>query len=120
MQLTYGIDVREEGNDPFVDLIEKANSNFNASTIPGAFPVDFFPVLRSLPEWLPGMGFMETARTWLQDTLAMVEVPYNYTKEQMVTSLSPSFSDAISPIEYRPKAMHPRHSCRPSSRTKNI
>lgn len=87
LQLTYGIDVREEGNDPFVDLIEKANTNFNASTIPGAFPVDFFPILRSLPEWLPGMGFLETARRWFQDTLAMVEVPYNYTKDQMVTSL---------------------------------
>lgn len=84
MQLAYGIDVREEGNDPFVDLIEKANSNFNASTLPGAFPVDFFPILKSLPEWLPGMGFMETARTWLKDTIAMVEVPYDYTKDQMV------------------------------------
>jgi len=89
LQLTYGIDVREEGNDPFVDLIEKANTNFNASTIPGAFPVDFFPILKCLPEWLPGMGFMETARTWLKDTIAMVDVPYNYTKDQMVSFFFP-------------------------------
>jgi len=89
LQLTYGIDVREAGNDPFVDLIENANSNFNASTIPGAFPVDFFPILKSLPEWLPGMGFMETARRWFKDTIAMVEVPYKYTKDQMAKGNAP-------------------------------
>ena len=74
----------QDGEDPFVNLIEHANDNFNAATVPGAFPVDFFPVLKKLPEWFPGAGFLKTAREWAKDTAKMVEVPYNYTKEQMV------------------------------------
>jgi hypothetical protein len=81
--LTYGYQVQER-HDPFVNLIEHANGNFNAASIPGAFIVDFFPVLRSLPEFLPGMSFMETARQWRKDTQRMVDIPYNFTKEQMV------------------------------------
>lgn len=91
LSLTYGIDV-QDGEDPFVNLIEGANANFNAATVPGAFLVDFFPLLRRLPEWLPGMGFMRTARKWAKDTAAMVEVPYAFTEEQMVRTLFSPFS----------------------------
>ena len=83
LTLTYGIQV-QDGDDPFVNLIEAANENFSAATAPGAFLVDFFPILRRLPEWLPGMGFMSTGRKWAKDTLAMVDVPFAFTKKQMV------------------------------------
>ncbi|KAJ3481790.1 hypothetical protein NLJ89_g12184 [Agrocybe chaxingu] len=89
--LTYGYEV-QDGEDPYVNLIEGANDNFNASTVPGAFPVDFFPILKSLPEWLPGMGFMQLARKWKKDTLAMIEVPYEFTKKQIAAGTAvPSF-----------------------------
>lgn len=77
----------QDGNDPYVALIEHANDNFNKSTVPGSFLVDFFPILRSLPEWLPGMEFMETARRWKKDTIEMVEAPYKFTLQQMVRYL---------------------------------
>jgi cytochrome P450 len=91
LRLTYGYEV-QDGEDPFVNLIEKANNNFNAATVPGAFPVDFVPSLKKLPEWFPGTGFLKTAREWVKDTNKMVEVPYNYTKQQMVAGTAvPSF-----------------------------
>lgn len=91
LRLTYGIEVQEP-EDPFIDLIEHANNNFNAATVPGAFPVDFFPGLKQLPEWLPGMGFIKTAAEWAKDTARMVEVPYNFTKQQMAAGTAlPSF-----------------------------
>ena len=83
LRLTYGYQV-QDGDDPFIDLIEKANSNFNAATVPGAFLVDFFPILKNLPEWCPGSGFLHTARLWAKDTAAMVDVPYNFAKQEMV------------------------------------
>ncbi|RDB29742.1 hypothetical protein Hypma_013817 [Hypsizygus marmoreus] len=91
MQLTYGYEV-QDGEDPFVKLIEGANDNFIAATVPGAFVVDLVPSLRHLPEWLPGMGFMETARKWAQATNNMIEVPFAYTKKQMASGTArPSF-----------------------------
>ncbi|KAF5346450.1 hypothetical protein D9756_010068 [Leucocoprinus leucothites] len=44
-----------------------------------------FPRAPLTPEWLPGMGFMETARRWAGDTLEMVEAPYKFTLRQMET-----------------------------------
>ena len=34
--------------------------------------------------WCPGSGFLHTARLWAKDTAAMVDVPYNFTKQEMV------------------------------------
>lgn len=84
--MTYGYQV-QDGEDPLVNLIEKANNNFNAATVPGAFSVDFFPILKYLPEWLPGSGFLRTARLWAKDTAAMVDVPYNFTRQEMVPNI---------------------------------
>ncbi len=81
--LTYGYEVKD-GEDELVTLIEQANANFSRSSLPGAFLVDVFPFLRYLPEWLPGTGFLSLAREWKKDTVASAEVPYAYTKEQMV------------------------------------
>ncbi|KAF9474070.1 cytochrome P450 [Pholiota conissans] len=89
MRLTYGYEV-QDGEDPFVNLIEGANENFNAATVPGAFPVDFFPGMMKLPEWFPGMGFLKTARAWAKDTASMVEVPYKYTKDSMAAGTAPA------------------------------
>ena len=83
LKLTYGYEV-VDGEDPFINLIEQANGNFNAATVPGAFPVDFFPALKSLPSWFPTSGFLKTAAEWAKDTAAMVEVPWQWTKKQMV------------------------------------
>ncbi|KAI0789549.1 OrdA protein [Abortiporus biennis] len=85
MQLTYGYEVQDSDpkGDPFINLIEHANSNFNKASTPGVFLVDVFPSLRFLPEWLPGMGFKKLARDWKKDTDAMVQVPYEYTKSQI-------------------------------------
>ncbi|KAG6855686.1 hypothetical protein H0H87_012075 [Tephrocybe sp. NHM501043] len=91
MKLTYGYEV-QDGEDPFVKLIEGANDNFSAATVPGAFVVDFFPSMKNLPEWLPGMGFLALARKWALDTKEMIEAPYKYTKQQMAAGTArPSF-----------------------------
>jgi len=81
--LTYGYEVKHE-QDEFVTLIEQANANFSRSSLPGAFLVDAFPLLKYMPEWLPGTGFLSLAREWKKDTVASAEVPYEYTKKQMV------------------------------------
>lgn len=79
----------KDGRDDFVELIERANSNFNRAGVPGTFLVDVLPFLKYLPECLPGTGFLSKARNWKKDTVASAELPYSYTKKQMV-SMVPS------------------------------
>ncbi|KAF9522935.1 cytochrome P450 [Crepidotus variabilis] len=82
LQLTYGYKVKD-GQDEFVDLIEKNNDNFSTALVPGAFLVDVFPWLKYMPEWLPGTGFLKSARQWRKTIEATADVPYTYTVNQI-------------------------------------
>jgi hypothetical protein len=90
LRITYGYEV-QDGVDEFVELIERANGNFNRSTVPGVFLVDVFPILKYFPEWLPGMSFLSLAREWKKETIASAEVPYAFTKNQMVVKYCSTF-----------------------------
>jgi hypothetical protein len=42
LRIVYGYDVKE-GEDEFVDLIERVNADLNEAASPGRFMVDFIP-----------------------------------------------------------------------------
>ncbi|KAF8814852.1 hypothetical protein BYT27DRAFT_7219720 [Phlegmacium glaucopus] len=67
--IDFGYQVQDD-EDPFTNLIKKANTDFNAATVP----------------WLPGAGFLQTARLLAKDTAAIVNVPYAFTKQEMKKS----------------------------------
>ncbi|KAF9050853.1 cytochrome P450 [Hymenopellis radicata] len=88
MKLAYDITV-QEGEDPFVTLIEHANDNFNIATTPGKFLVDVFPLLRFVPAWMPGAGFQTLAKQWKKAFDDMVEVPFAFTRKMMADGTAP-------------------------------
>jgi len=67
-----------------------ASETTSAATVPGTFLVDTFPMLKYVPEWMPGAGFKKIAREWraLQETV--VNRPYNMVQEQMVKGTAKS------------------------------
>jgi len=85
LRATYGYEVKDVDDD-YVALINRANTNFNRAGTPGAFLVDALPFLKYLPEWLPGTGFLALAKEWKKATMDMAEIPYSFTKKQMVWS----------------------------------
>ncbi|KIY44122.1 cytochrome P450 [Fistulina hepatica ATCC 64428] len=96
LHLTYGYKagrIREEGSDPFVDLADKAMSEFSEVTRPGAYLVDFLPFFKHVPSWFPGAGFKRTAATYLKSCNDMSEIPLDFVKQQL-TSGKPNFSYA--------------------------
>ncbi|KLO17820.1 cytochrome P450 [Schizopora paradoxa] len=60
INLVYGYRVTTD-NDPYVASIEHA-AYLTAKYTPGAVPVDFLPILRFLPAWFPGAGFVSHAK----------------------------------------------------------
>ncbi|KAJ7579388.1 hypothetical protein C8J56DRAFT_796263, partial [Mycena floridula] len=42
--------------------------------------------VRYIPEWLPGAGFQKQARLWRPLYPAMIDVPFNFVKSQMVSA----------------------------------
>ncbi|KAI0777579.1 cytochrome P450 [Trametes elegans] len=45
--------------------------------------VDLFPPLKYIPSWFPGAGFKRNAAVWKGKMEAVVNTPFDYTKDQM-------------------------------------
>ncbi|KAK6977688.1 cytochrome P450 [Favolaschia claudopus] len=92
MDITYGIDVRED-EDPYIRVAEEAMYGMSVASIPGAFLVDSVPILRYVPDWVPGAGFKRKAKEWKKFASDLVEVPFKETQRNMnLGKARPSFT----------------------------
>ena len=88
MKISYGIDV-QESDDPHISLTEESLNGITEASIPGAFWVDFFPILKYVPSWFSGAGFQKKAAHWSQVNASMIQRPFDYVKDQLVGTFSP-------------------------------
>ncbi|KAF4622580.1 hypothetical protein D9613_009398 [Agrocybe pediades] len=79
LSITYGIQVKEY-NDPYVKTIQEGMDILGVASIPGTYLVDTFPILKYVPEWLPGASFKRKAREWKDLGRRVVEEPYEAAK----------------------------------------
>ncbi|KAG6875967.1 hypothetical protein C0992_001649 [Termitomyces sp. T32_za158] len=92
MTVAYGIDVLPE-NDPYIAIAETAMHGMSEVTIPGAFLVEFIPLLKYIPAWMPGAGFKRKARMWRDYTTQVVEKPFAAVQQSLAKgeAMQPSF-----------------------------
>ena len=86
ISIAYGLDVESE-NDPYIQVAEKGQNGIAAAAIPGAFLVDSFPILKYVPEWMPGAGFQKKAKAWRKAGQTMTEMPFAAAKNCIVRIL---------------------------------
>ncbi|KAI4525480.1 cytochrome P450 [Schizophyllum commune Loenen D] len=56
---------------------------FSEIAQPGAYLVDFLPILKSLPDWLPGTGFKKTAKAYKKTLDDVGELPIAHVREEL-------------------------------------
>lgn len=83
LSMAYGLEVQEK-DDPKVINAEAAVHSLVAAAVPGTFLVDALPLLKHVPEWLPGASFQRKAREWRVLARRMVESPYAAAKKALV------------------------------------
>ena len=83
MKIEYGIAV-QESDDPYILIAEQALTGVAEAGIPGAFWVDFLPILKYVPSWFPGAGFQKKAARWRNLMNTMAEKPFRHVQEQLV------------------------------------
>ncbi|EMD36586.1 hypothetical protein CERSUDRAFT_84764 [Gelatoporia subvermispora B] len=80
-------------DDQFVQLAERATTETVLAGSPGSMLVDFFPILRRLPVWMPGAGFKVRAMKVREHIRRMLDTPYEMVKSAMAAGVAtPSFT----------------------------
>ncbi|TFK81327.1 cytochrome P450 [Polyporus arcularius HHB13444] len=80
--VAYGIDV-QPNNDPYIATAETALHAMSMAGNAGAYLVDYIPILKHIPSWLPGATFKRQAAEWKKATDAMVERPFKAVRTAM-------------------------------------
>ncbi|KAJ7167132.1 cytochrome P450 [Mycena filopes] len=88
LDITYGIQVRQK-HDPYIDLAEEVMHTFSLAVVPGAFLVDTFPLLKHVPDWIPGAGFKRKAKQWRKTTRQLLDLPFAETERRMEMGTAP-------------------------------
>ena len=84
MNVAYGISIKNS-DDPYISTAEIAVNGFAEAGIPGSFLVDYLPFLKYIPSWMPGAGFKRKATYWARVNEDMLEKPFLYVKDQLVS-----------------------------------
>ncbi|OGM48730.1 O-methylsterigmatocystin oxidoreductase [Aspergillus bombycis] len=83
LRVGYGYITESHARDPLVDLVDKGMEDFSQLVLPGAWLVNFIPILKYLPSWFPGSGWQETAKAYKKRVTAMRDVPYEFVRRQL-------------------------------------
>ncbi|KAF7375449.1 putative monooxygenase [Mycena sanguinolenta] len=83
-RIVYGYFLTDE-NDPFLTASLKTMKIMNKASTPGVWAVDFLPILRHIPTWLPGSGFLQIAKQWRKIARDSAWGPYLWCKKNLAT-----------------------------------
>ncbi|KAI0690875.1 cytochrome P450, partial [Cerioporus squamosus] len=82
LKMAYGIDVKDE-HDEVLTYIDTGLQG-SRELIIGGFLVDFFPVFRHMPSFLPGCGFHKLFARWRKDNKLLRDMPFRRYEEAVV------------------------------------
>ncbi|KDQ53894.1 hypothetical protein JAAARDRAFT_197004 [Jaapia argillacea MUCL 33604] len=82
MDIVYGLVVTEK-NDELVTISEAAVLSATLASVPGAYLVDFIPILKYVPAWFPGAGFKRKAEEWRRLKDRFVNEPFGTVKKAL-------------------------------------
>ncbi|KAF5672216.1 oxidoreductase [Fusarium denticulatum] len=82
LKIAYGYTAEPFNEDVLIKMAGQAMDNVTAAGVPGAFLVDILPLLRYVPDWVPGANFKRLAKKWSSELDDLTEKPYAFVKHQ--------------------------------------
>lgn len=73
--MIYGIEI-EDSSNKYLQLVEGSLESAVEGLLPGAFWVDYLPILKYVPAWLPGAGFKTKAQKWRELVISGKTMPF--------------------------------------------
>ncbi|KAG6847485.1 hypothetical protein H0H93_007829, partial [Arthromyces matolae] len=82
LEICYGHQVADKG-DEYVTLADRALAGVSTSGVFGSYMVDYIPLLKHVPTWMPGAGFKRQALQWRKLALEMLNQPFEMVKDRL-------------------------------------
>ena len=83
LSMSYGLEIKQT-DDPFINLAEAAAKSISTAASYGTYLVNVIPILKYVPEFVPGAGFQKKARIWRKLQEDFREIPYSASIEAIV------------------------------------
>ncbi|TCD66167.1 hypothetical protein EIP91_001721 [Steccherinum ochraceum] len=101
LKIAYGYETKV-GHDDLVELVDEAMDQFTFLSKPGRYLVDFFPILKYVPAWVPGATFQRKAAFYRKTLTDMINIPFEMAQKQLKAGTAkPSFTtDLLSADDY--------------------
>ncbi|KZT12638.1 cytochrome P450 [Laetiporus sulphureus 93-53] len=84
LRITYGRTSGSSQDEEFIKMAAQAVADATGAGNLGAALIDFIPMLRYLPAWMPGAGFQRKALRIKHSIRNAMEIPYKSAKEAVV------------------------------------
>ncbi|CAE6458090.1 hypothetical protein ACGC1H_006834 [Rhizoctonia solani] len=84
----YGYEVSSY-DDSLVKVVENAVHRISEAALSGNFYVNTITWMKYIPAWMPGASWKRTANAWRKEVQQMVNVPYNWAKDQISRGIAP-------------------------------
>ncbi|KAJ7167338.1 cytochrome P450 [Mycena crocata] len=87
LETTFGLQVQPSGQpDPFIAAAKQAVEAMTESGLFGTYLVDFLPILKYVPAWLPFATFKRQANKWRKSSDIAAQVPFSVMKNGLATN----------------------------------
>ena len=81
LSVAYGIQILP-ACDPYIALSEAGLEAIIKSATWGCYAVDFFPILKYIPSWIPGIKYKKEASRWRKMSNRMVMSPFDLVQQR--------------------------------------
>ena len=79
-------------DDEYVTLAQEAMEGHAQAHIPGAYWVEYFPIMKHIPSWVPGASFRKLTERYRPIVEAMIQKPFERIRNGIVRNLHISFT----------------------------
>ncbi|KAL4789039.1 cytochrome P450 [Aspergillus venezuelensis] len=86
LSMCYGYTIAPHGNDSLYNIAERGVAHFQEIFTPLDWTVNHFPILRHVPAWFPGAGFVGKASEFKSCSEEFTVLPHRFVKYKMEQS----------------------------------
>ena len=94
LRIVYGMRIKGL-QDEYVTLAQQAVEGVNNAIVPGVCWVEFFPILKYIPQWIPGAYTTQMAHKYRPIVEAMRDRPFEKILGNLVKILLTSYLEAL-------------------------